>query len=83
MPCYLLHIVEQQDPRPYDDPDVKDIVGTMPQFYCTRCQPLLKMSPGGAMKCIERDAPCWMGPDGPPCEQKPPTPDPWDPKRQL
>jgi len=59
MPCYLLHVLEQQDPRPYDDPDVKDVVGTMPQFFCTRHQPLLRLPPGEAMKCIGREAPCW------------------------
>ncbi len=83
MACYLLHVLEQQDPRPYDDPDVKDVVGTMPQFFCTKCRPLLRLSPGQAMKCIALEAPCWWAPGGPPCPEAPPTVDPWDPKAQL
>lgn len=59
MPCYLLHIVEQQDPQPYVDPDVKDVVGALPQFYCTQCQPIRLLAPGEAMKCINRESPCW------------------------
>jgi molybdenum cofactor biosynthesis enzyme MoaA len=59
MPCYLLHIVEQQDPQPYVDPDVKDVVGALPQFYCTQCQPIRLLAPGEAMKCISRESPCW------------------------
>lgn len=59
MPCYLLHIVEQQDPRPYDDPDVKDVVGGMPTFFCARQQPTVRLRPGEAMQCIGREAPCW------------------------
>lgn len=60
MACYLLHVLEQQDPRPYDDPDVKDVVGTMPQFFCTRCQPIMRLKPSEATKCIDREGPCWM-----------------------
>ena len=59
MACYLLHIVEQPDPRPYDDPDVKDVVGALPQFYCTHCQPIKLLASGEAMKCIRRGSPCW------------------------
>lgn len=83
MACYLLHVLEQQDPRPYDDPDVKDVVGTMPQFYCTKCQPLLRLTAGQATRCMARDEPCWMAPGGPPCPEAPPTQDPWDPKTQF
>ena len=60
MTCYLLHILEQQDPQAYEDPDVKDIVGGLPQFYCTRCQPIRRLAPGEAMKCVHRESPCWM-----------------------
>jgi hypothetical protein len=59
MPCFLLHILEQQDPCAYEDPDVKDIVGGLPQFYCTKCQPLRRLAPSEAMKCIQRESPCW------------------------
>ena len=58
--CTLLHVLEQQDQHPYDDPDVKDIVGTMPQFYCAHCDPLKRLKPGEAMKCIDREQPCWL-----------------------
>lgn len=84
MPCNLLHLVEQQDPRPYDDPDVKDLVGTMPQFYCTRYQPIARLRPGEAIRCIGATGPCWGGPSGLPAPgTTPPAPDLWDPKRQL
>jgi len=35
--CYLLHVSNDRNQRPYDDPDVKDVVGFMPQFFCTNC----------------------------------------------
>lgn len=66
MACYALHIVEQQDQRPYDDPDVKDLIGVMPQFFCTRCDPLLRLKPSEAMRCLGREQPCWK-PGGPAC----------------
>lgn len=65
MPCYLLHVLEQQDPRPYDDADVKDVVGTMPQFFCTRQQPIARLRPGEAIKCMGVAGPCWGGPGRP------------------
>lgn len=63
MPCFLLHIVEQQDQRPYEDPDVKDVIGALPQFYCTHCQPIRRLRPGEAMRCIDREEPCWKPAD--------------------
>jgi molybdenum cofactor biosynthesis enzyme MoaA len=63
MACNLLHIVERQDPRPYEDSDVKDVVGALPQFFCTHCNPLKRLLPGEAMKCLAREAPCWMPPE--------------------
>lgn len=82
MTCNLLHVLEKQDTNPYEDPDVKDVVGTMPQFYCTMCRPILRLKPGQAMKCLEVPQPCWMV-GGPPCEAQAeaPTLDPWDPTR--
>lgn len=80
MTCNLLHVLEQQDPNPYDDPDVKDVVGTMPQFFCTKCQPILRLKPGEALKCVERNEPCWMPGGGPVCPEAPPTADQWDPR---
>lgn len=62
MPCYLLHVVERQDPHPYDDPDLKDVVGTMPQFFCAQCDPIERLAPSEAVKCMRRDAPCWKPP---------------------
>ncbi|MDP2299763.1 MAG: hypothetical protein Q8M55_03515, partial [Actinomycetota bacterium] len=61
--CTLLHVVETQDQRPYDDPDVKDVVGAMPQFYCAYCNPIKRLRPGEAMKCLTRNEPCWMPAD--------------------
>lgn len=63
MPCTLLHILEQQDERPYDDPDVKDVIGAMPQFFCTQCNPLKRLRPGEVVKCLQRQSPCWKPAD--------------------
>ncbi|MRS12953.1 MAG: hypothetical protein EG823_07775 [Actinobacteria bacterium] len=83
MACYLLHVLEQQDEDPYQDPDVKDVVGTLPQFYCTKCQPILRLKPSEGIRCVGLEAPCWMPGGGPVCPDAPPTQDPWDPKTQL
>jgi hypothetical protein len=63
MTCYLLHIVEQQDPQPYEDPDVKDVIGALPVFYCAHCEPIKRLKPSEAMSCLGRDEPCWMPPE--------------------
>ena len=63
MACYLLHIVEQPDQRPYDDPDVKDVIGALPQFYCTHCDPIRQLRPGEAMQCLRLEEPCWKPAD--------------------
>ncbi len=57
--CILLHIVEQPDREPYRDPQVKDVVGTLPEFYCAYCNPLKRLAPSEAIKCLQREAPCW------------------------
>ncbi len=59
MSCYLIHILQEQDQHPYEDPAVKDIVGALPRFFCTRCDPIKRLLPSQAMLCIDRDAPCW------------------------
>ncbi len=63
MPCYLLHIVEQPDPAPYDDPDLKDLVGSMPRFFCAQCHPAAVLRPSEGVRCLDQDAPCWKPPD--------------------
>jgi len=64
VPCYLLHTIEQPDSEPYADSDVKDVVGALPRFYCTKVQPIADLRPGEAVRCLDRDAPCW-NPAGP------------------
>jgi len=59
MPCILLHTLEKPDIRPYDDHDVKDVVGALPEFYCAYCNPLRKLGPSRALKCLGVEAPCW------------------------
>lgn len=83
MACYLLHVLEKQDPDPYADPDVKDVVGTLPQFHCTKCQPILRLKPSDGIRCIDREAPCWMPDGGPVCPEVTPSADPWDPGAPL
>ncbi len=62
MPCYLLHIVEQPDPAPYDDPDLKDLVGSLPRFFCAHCNPPRALRPGESVRCLDRSEPCWKPP---------------------
>jgi len=62
MPCYLLHIVEQPDASPYDDPDLKDLVGSLPRFFCAQCQPPAMLKPGESVRCLDREEPCWKSP---------------------
>lgn len=58
MPCTLLHIVEQPDPRPYDDPDLKDLVGSLPRFFCSASTPPTPLRPSTAVACLGCEAPC-------------------------
>ncbi len=59
LPCILLHILQSPDADPYADPEVKDVVGSLPEFYCAYCSPIKRLTPSDAMKCIHREAPCW------------------------
>ena len=59
MSCYLLHVIEQPDEDPYADPDVKDVVGMMPRFYCACFDPIRRLEPSVATRCLAREAPCW------------------------
>lgn len=63
MPCYLLHMIEAPDPAPYDDPDLKDVVGQMPQLFCAYCNPPKSLRPSESARCLDRDAPCWKSAD--------------------
>jgi hypothetical protein len=62
MTCYLLHIMEDPDRDAYRDPDLKDVVGLLPKFFCARCQPLEPLVVSEAMRCVRRAAPCWRQP---------------------
>ncbi len=59
MTCYLLHIMQEPDHDAYADPDLKDVVGSMPKFFCAHCSPIKRLMPGAAVKCLKRDLPCW------------------------
>jgi hypothetical protein len=59
MPCYLLHMIEMPLQRPYDDPDVKDVVGDFPQLFCAHCNPPRNLRPSESTRCLNREAPCW------------------------
>ena len=63
MPCPLLHMVEMPDPRPYDDPELKDLVGEFPRLFCAQCTPPRELRPGESVRCLECDAPCWKSAD--------------------
>lgn len=62
MACQLLHIVEQPDPAAYSDPDLKDLVGAFPRFFCAHCDPLESLAPSEAVRCLDRREPCWKAP---------------------
>ena len=59
MACYLLHTIEQPDDEPYADPDVKDVVGRLPRFFCSCYDPIRRLVPSSATRCLARTAPCW------------------------
>ena len=59
MTCYLLHIMEDPDRNAYRDPNLKDLVGEMPRFFCALKQPLAPLVASECVKCIRRSAPCW------------------------
>lgn len=59
MPCYLLHIVEQPESSPYDDPDLKDLVGSFPRCFCSQVTPVEPLAPSEVSRCLNRDTPCW------------------------
>jgi hypothetical protein len=63
MTCYLLHIMEDPDRDAYRDPDLKDVVGLLPRFFCAQCQPLCPLLPSEALRCMRRNAPCWKRPE--------------------
>lgn len=63
MPCQLLHLVEQPDPDAYADPDLKDLVGSYPTFYCAYCAPLRPLLASESVRCMERQDPCWKPAD--------------------
>jgi len=63
MPCYLLHILEQPDPDPYSDPNLKDLVGAFPKCYCTQCTPPQALSASETVHCLNRESPCWKPAD--------------------
>jgi hypothetical protein len=66
MPCYLLHMIEAPDQTPYSDPDLKDVVGRLPQLFCAYCTPPLTLKPSESARCLAVEAPCWRA-GGPTC----------------
>jgi len=61
VPCYLLHMVEMPASRPYDDPELKDLVGEFPRLFCAYCTPPRELRPGESVRCLEVETPCWKG----------------------
>jgi hypothetical protein len=59
MPCFLLHVIEQPDNDAYADPDVKDVVGSLPRFTCAGFQPVHPLLASQAVRCLSREGPCW------------------------
>jgi hypothetical protein len=71
--CYLLHIMEDPDRDAYRDPDLKDVVGLMPRFFCAQCQPLSPLVASDAVRCMRRSAPCWKPTDHASADEPPAT----------
>lgn len=63
MACVLLHMIEQPEPAPYQDADLKDLVGSLPRFFCAYCTPPRPLRPGEMVKCLARSEPCWKPAD--------------------
>jgi len=63
VPCYLLHMVEMPESQPYDDPDLKDLVGQFPRLFCAHCNPPKSLRPSESVRCLDRDVPCWKPAD--------------------
>lgn len=59
MTCFLLHMIEQPDPRPYDDSELKDLIGSYPRCFCASSQPPTALKPSESIRCFDRDKPCW------------------------
>jgi hypothetical protein len=59
MSCRLLHMIEQPDPCAYDDPDLKDLIGSFPRFFCTAATPPSALAPSESVRCLAREEPCW------------------------
>jgi hypothetical protein len=70
MPCYLLHMIEMPVSRPYDDPDLKDLVGQLPQLFCAQCNPPKPLFASESARCLDRQTPCWK-PEGTVCAEAP------------
>lgn len=63
MTCYLLHIMEDPDREAYRDPDLRDVVGLMPKFFCAHCDPVKPILPSEAVRCMRAGGPCWKPAD--------------------
>lgn len=63
MPCYLLHMIEIPQPEPYADPELKDLVGELPQLFCAHCTPPRPLRASESSRCLGLDAPCWKPAD--------------------
>ena len=59
MPCYLLHMIEAPNRRPYADPGVRDVVGDFPRLFCAQMTPPSELQPSESARCFQRDTPCW------------------------
>ncbi len=59
MPCRMLHTIEEPDRDAYTDPEMKDVVGDFPRFFCAQCTPLRTLKPSETVLCLDRDEPCW------------------------
>lgn len=68
MPCYLLHMIAASEPQPYEDPNVKDVVGEFPRLFCAQCTPPKPLKPSESALCLQREAPCWI-PGGMACPE--------------
>jgi len=56
-------MVEMPEASPYDDPELKDLVGEFPRLFCAHCTPPRELRPGESVRCLEADAPCWKAED--------------------
>jgi hypothetical protein len=52
-------MIEMPEQRPYDDTNLKDLIGDFPRLFCAISTPPVSLKPSESSRCLAHDAPCW------------------------